>query len=205
MTSESSLSVGGIVLRKVIALGAFFFFMASRLIYRLSSLGRARLIYIDHITFPCDDLGVAEAFYVGVMGARIVMRIDEPTLLKMGWHPEQIHTYQAVHLSLTLAGGPRLDLFKYPAGRLREETLHPHVAFRVAPSQFLAWKRRLMANGVTISGPTRPGPPGQASFYFNDPFGNHLEIVAMGFVDSELPAGMHDRSHLNYVWNLSED
>jgi len=31
-----------------------------------------------------------------------------------------------------------------------------------------------------VAGPTRPGPPGQASFYFNDPFGNHLELVTLG-------------------------
>ena len=35
--------------------------------------------------------------------------------------------------------------------------------------------------GVLVAGPTRPGTPGQASFYFNDPFGNHLELTCMGY------------------------
>jgi catechol 2,3-dioxygenase-like lactoylglutathione lyase family enzyme len=190
--------------RKGIGLGAFLFYNAGKIIYRLRSLGRARLIYVDHITFPCTDLKIAEAFYVGLMGARVVMRIDRPLLLKMGWSEEQIDHYRAVHLSLTLAGGPRLDLFEYPSGRQREGSLHPHVAFRVGASQFSIWKKRLMDNGVKVSGPTRPGPPGQASFYFNDPFGNHLEIVAMGIIDNELPPGMNDRSHLDYDWKSSE-
>jgi catechol 2,3-dioxygenase-like lactoylglutathione lyase family enzyme len=197
--------VGAIIVRKLISIGAFVFFYAAKLNYRIRSLGGPRLIYVDHLTFPCDDLSIAEDFYVGVLGARVMMRIDEPTLLRLGWTLEQIRQYHAVHLSLTLAGGPRLDLFEYADGRQREDALHPHVAFRVPPWQFLTWKERLIASGVRISGPTRPGPPGQASFYFNDPFGNHLEIVSMGFVDSELPAGMHDRSHLNYTWRASAD
>ena len=204
MTTERPLSLYDRVARKLIAVGAFFFFNAARIVYRIGSFGRARLIYVDHITFPCDDLSLAEAFYVGVLGARIVLRVDRPTLLKMGWSLEQIQTYRAAHISLTLAGGPRLDLFEYP-GHQREEALHPHVAFRVKPGHFLRWKNLLAAKNVKISGPTRAGPPGQASFYFSDPFGNHLEIVTLGFVDHELPSGMHDRSHLNYKWSKPAD
>ena len=33
-----------------------------------------------------------------------MLRIDEPTLLKMGWSLEQIQTHRAAHISLTLAG-----------------------------------------------------------------------------------------------------
>jgi hypothetical protein len=29
--------------------------------------------------------------------------------------------------------------------------------------------------------PLQLGPPGQASLYFNDPFGNHLELECLGF------------------------
>jgi hypothetical protein len=46
----------------------------------------------------------------------------------------------------------------------------------------------------------RPGPPGQASFYFNDPFGNHLDLITLGFVAHDLEPGVPDRSGLNYVW-----
>jgi hypothetical protein len=31
------------------------------------------------------------------------------------------------------------------------------------------------------------------------------EIVTLGFVDHELPSGMHDRSHLNYKWSNPAD
>ena len=37
------------------------------------------------------------------------------------------------------------------------------------------------SEGVPIEGPLRLGPPGQASIYFNDPFGNRLEITCFGF------------------------
>jgi hypothetical protein len=52
-----------------------------------------------------------------------------------------------------------------------------------------------------MAGPTRPEPPGQASFYFNDPFGNHLELVTLDFVASDLPVGVPDRSRLDYRWS----
>jgi hypothetical protein len=34
---------------------------------------------------------------------------------------------------------------------------------------------------VPIDGPRRLGPPGQASVYFADPFGNTLELVTTGY------------------------
>ncbi|WP_437610109.1 hypothetical protein WMF20_01680 [Sorangium sp. So ce834] len=48
-------------------------------------------------------------------------------------------------------------------------------------------------------GPTRLGPPGQASLYFNDPFGNRLELVTLGFT-GEIPVGAPDVSALEYTW-----
>jgi hypothetical protein len=37
---------------------------------------------------------------------------------------------------------------------------------------------------VPIDGPRRLGPPGHASVYFADPFGNTLELVTMGYAGS---------------------
>ncbi|MCY1078883.1 VOC family protein [Archangium lansingense] len=34
---------------------------------------------------------------------------------------------------------------------------------------------------MKIDGPRRLGPPGHASVYFADPFGNVLEFVTMGY------------------------
>jgi catechol 2,3-dioxygenase-like lactoylglutathione lyase family enzyme len=186
--------------RKVIGFGIRSFFAWNRLVYRVGLPWGHKLRGIDHITFPCDDLAMAERFYVGLLGARVVLRIDKELLTRMGWSLEDIERNRAVNLSLTIGSGPRLDLFEYPMGKQPEHTLHPHVAIMVAPSDLLVWKKRLVDRGVIVAGPTRAGPPGQASFYFNDPFGNHLEMVTVGFTAAELPVGMPDRSRLNYTW-----
>jgi hypothetical protein len=54
------------------------------------------------------------------------------------------------------------------------------VALR-AEHHMLKWKARLEASGVPTEGPLQLGPPGQASLYFNDPFGNHIVIVCLGY------------------------
>jgi catechol 2,3-dioxygenase-like lactoylglutathione lyase family enzyme len=186
--------------RKVIGLGVRSFFSWHRFVYRVGFPWGCKLRGVDHITLPCEDLAVAEQFYVGLLGARIVLRIDKKLLTRMGWSVDDIERNRAVNLSLTVGSGPRLDLFEYPEGKQPEHTLHPHVAFMVAPGDLLVWKKRLVDRGVVVAGPTRAGPPGQASFYFNDPFGNHLEMVTLGFTAEELPVGIPDRSRLNYKW-----
>jgi catechol 2,3-dioxygenase-like lactoylglutathione lyase family enzyme len=189
------------IARKAIGIGADLFFFWHQLFYRLRTPWRLKLKHLDHVTVPCTDLRVAEDFYVGFLGAKVALRLDERLLKKMGWSPQQIVEGRAVHLSLTLGGGPRIDLFEYPMGAPgAEAVMHPHMAFRISSGQFLPWKRRLEESGIPVAGPTRPGPKGQASFYFNDPFGNHLEIITVGFVDMELPIGVPDRSGLDYVW-----
>jgi hypothetical protein len=45
----------------------------------------------------------------------------------------------------------------------------------------MKWKKKLDDRGIPSDGPIQLGPPGQASLYFNDPSGNHLEIVTLGF------------------------
>jgi catechol 2,3-dioxygenase-like lactoylglutathione lyase family enzyme len=123
-------------------------------------------------------------------------------LRQIGWRDADIDQNAAEHLSITFSGGPRLDLFVYPQGSpVRSAPMHPHIALTVSPGRFLEWKRRLESRGVVVAGPTRPGLPGQASFYFNDPFGNHLELVALGFVAFDLPVGVPDRSRLYYRWS----
>jgi len=94
MSAEASLSFRERLKRKCICVGAFIFCNAVKVIYRFRSLGRPRLIYVDHITFPCTNLADAEAFYVGLLGAKIMMRIDRAMLSKMGWSEQQIAQYQ---------------------------------------------------------------------------------------------------------------
>jgi hypothetical protein len=51
----------------------------------------------------------------------------------------------------------------------------------VPARQLLKWKALLESRGVPTEGPLQLGPPGHASLYFNDPFGNHLELQYLGF------------------------
>jgi catechol 2,3-dioxygenase-like lactoylglutathione lyase family enzyme len=203
---SAPLSLSAKLVRKLIGVGVTSYFAAMRIAYRLKRPWRGKLGHLDHVTIPCHDARIAEDFYVGLLGAQVVNRIDRALLRRIGWRDVDITQNAAEHLSVTLAGGPRLDLFVYPPGAPSGSApMHPHIALTVAPRQFLSWKRRLEERGVIVAGPTRPGPPGQASFYFNDPFGNHLEIITLGFVGSDLPVGVPDRSALNYRWRFGAD
>ncbi|WP_437577747.1 VOC family protein [Sorangium sp. So ce887] len=189
--------LSALVQRKAIGVGMRLFFAWSHLAYRLRPPWSGKLSAVDHLTLPCADLGVAERFYVGLLGARVMMRVDVPFLARMGRPADEIA--RGVHLTVVFAGGPRLDLFESPIGQPPRNADHPHCAFRVAPGRLLAWKERLNDAGVPTYGPTQLGPPGQASLYFNDPFGNRLELVTLGFT-GEIPIGAPDVSALEYTW-----
>jgi catechol 2,3-dioxygenase-like lactoylglutathione lyase family enzyme len=180
---------------KVIAVtvGVALFNAVARFRQRIGSLFRLRVRRLDHVTLPCRDLAVAEAFYVGVLGARVMLRIDAAFLRKMG-RPES-EWQRGNHLSLVFGAGARVDLFHADEGQPPHESDHPHYAFAVPAWQLLRWKAHLEAAGVHGFGPTRLGPPGQASLYFNDPFGNHLELCAQGLL-TEVPIGAPDPSAL---------
>jgi hypothetical protein len=66
---------------------------------------------------------------------------------------------------------------------------HPHTAFEVPAEAFDFCCRALEAAEIPYDGPTRRGPPGRASLYFLDPFGNHLEVYA----DSGYTGAVEDR------------
>lgn len=156
-----------------------------------------RIRGLDHVTIPCRDLRVAEDFYVGVLGARVLLRVDEAFLRKVGRYRDA--DAGAIHTSVVFSGGPRVDLFIQREGQPPLLAGHPHLAFAVSCKQLLRWKERLIDAGVPTFGPTRLGPPGQASLYFNDPFGNHLELVTQGFVP-DIPFGPPDGATLAYEW-----
>jgi catechol 2,3-dioxygenase-like lactoylglutathione lyase family enzyme len=179
------------------ALGMGLFNVYARARHRFGRNGGLRVQSLDHLTIPCGDLGVAEAFYVGVLGARVLMRIDEAFLRRMGRSGED--AARARHISLVWSGGPRVDLFEHPLGQPPLLAAHPHYAFTVAPDELPRWKARLEQRGVPTQGPTQLGPPGQASLYFNDPFGNHLELTTLGFTGT-IPIGPPDMAALAYTW-----
>jgi catechol 2,3-dioxygenase-like lactoylglutathione lyase family enzyme len=185
---------------KGVGIGMRLFHAWSTLVYRVRSSRATRLGGVDHLTIPCKDLRVAEEFYVGLLGARVMLRIEAADLRRFGRPDHEIPG--GVHLSLVFAGGPRIDLFESSLAEPPGALGHPHVALSVPPGRMLGWKKRLSDRGVPTFGPTRLGPPGQASLYFNDPFGNHLELTTLGFT-GEIPVGPPDMTALAYTWKRS--
>ncbi|MBV9946834.1 MAG: VOC family protein [Myxococcales bacterium] len=147
----------------------------------LRLFGRPRLRALDHVTIPVHDLAAARAFYCDVLGAEYMMTIDAAALARFGRPPAPADGDGVFHVSVLLAGSTRLDLFQQRSGQPGVTQGHPHYAFRVPPRDILRWKALLEAHHVPTEGPLQLGPPGQASLYFNDPSGNHLEICCLGF------------------------
>lgn len=146
-----------------------------------------------HITLPCSNLADAERFHVELLGLTLERRFDRETFLRHA--PDRADEADAdnspLHLTLRV-GRMELDVFlqrdhKMPA-TLRA---HPHFAFDVDHDQLDAFIVRLERAGVPIEGPRRLGPPGHASIYFVDPFGNLLELATTGY-QGKVPIGPPD-------------
>lgn len=140
-----------------------------------------RLSHVDHVTIPVRDLDAARHFYCDVLGAVSIMTIDEAALRRFGRPPAERNGDGVYHVSLCIGGHTRVDLFLQHDGQPELTRGHPHFAFRVSPREMLRWKARLAQKGIPTEGPLQLGFPGQASLYFNDPSGNHLEIVCHGY------------------------
>jgi catechol 2,3-dioxygenase-like lactoylglutathione lyase family enzyme len=178
---DGNSSVHVIVRNRAIALGFALRSTGLRAWRRLRALGQPRLRGLDHVTIPVHDLDVARRFYCDVLGAAHLMTIDEAALKRLSRPPAANGGDGVYHVSVLLGAATRLDLFLQAQGQPALMQAHPHYAFRVAPGEMLRWKERLEANGVPTEGPLQLGPPGQASLYFNDPSGNHLEVTCFGF------------------------
>jgi len=152
-----------------------------RLKRTLCQLGRPRIGALDHVTIPVRDLGKARQFYCEVLGAAYAMTVDDETFRRYGRPPAKDGGDGSHHISVYLGGATRIDLFLQRSGQPAPTAGHPHFAFHVPPRHLLKWKALLETHGVPTEGPLQLGPPGQASLYFNDPFGNHLELVCLGF------------------------
>lgn len=159
---------------------------------------------MSHVTMCVRDLKVAEDFYVGVLGAKLVRRMDRAEFLRD--RPERAAELDAanspLHIGLRFGAEDRfeLQLFVQPWPAQPAEQGHPHFALLVRAEDVLPFKRLLEARGVPVDGPRRLGPPGHASLYFFDPFGNHLELAAMGF-DGPVAFGPPDTAKLAYQWD----
>lgn len=159
--------------------------LLARAKHMVASLFRPQIWSLDHITIPVKDLNVARSFYCDLLGATHFMTVDEATLKRFGRSSER-GGQGAHHISVFLAGATRIDLFLQDGGQPPSHNGHPHYAFKVPPFEMQNWKRLLETKGIPTDGPIRLGPPGQASMYFNDPFGNHLEVTCFGY-PGELP------------------
>jgi catechol 2,3-dioxygenase-like lactoylglutathione lyase family enzyme len=155
-----------------------------RLRHRLRLFGRLRVGALDHITIPVRDLALARRFYCDVLGGAYVMTVDDETFRRFGRPPARDGGEGSHHVSVYFGGSTRVDLFLQRSGQPPPAAGHPHYAFHVAPHQLRQWKARLESQGVPTEGPLQLGPPGQASLYFNDPFGNHLEFACLGFTQA---------------------
>ncbi len=111
------------------------------------------------------------------------MTVDDETFRRFGRPPAENDGEGAYHVSVYMGGATRLDLFLQSAGQPSANSGHPHLAFKVSPRNMVKWQKLLEAKGIPTDGPIQLGPPGQASLYFNDPFGNHLEVTCLGFSD----------------------
>ncbi|MCA9711553.1 MAG: VOC family protein, partial [Myxococcales bacterium] len=137
---------------------------------------------ISHLTLPVTDLDLAERFYVELLGLALERRFDRESFLR--FRPDRAAELDAALSPLHLAlrcGGVQLDLFLQREPLRPPLPAHPHLAFEVAPDELEPLAARIEAFGVPTDGPRRLGPPGQASIYFTDPFGNLLELATMGY------------------------
>ena len=152
-----------------------------------------------HITLPVHDLVLAERFYVALLGARLVRSMDRETFLRQ--RPDRADEADAdnspLHVAVQFLDAPELHLF-LQRGRPRSvPSPHPHIAMNVDHDELDRFVDRLRSGGVPVDGPRRLGPPGHASVYFADPFGNLLELVTSGY-EGAVEVGPPDVSKLGW-------
>jgi catechol 2,3-dioxygenase-like lactoylglutathione lyase family enzyme len=165
-------------------------------------LGKIQIDTVSHITMPIHDLGVAERFYVNLLGAKLLHKMDREEFLKYrpGRADEADAENSPLHLSISFGDELQVQLFVQPQSiRQPVNQPHPHFALHVDPDELLKAKEVLTSNGIPVDGPLRLGPPGHASIYFFDPFGNHLELETMGY-EGDAPIRVPDHSRLPYTW-----
>lgn len=142
-----------------------------------------RIDQFAHITLPVHDLARAESFYVGLLGARLLRKLDRESFLRV--RPDRAHEVDAdnspLHLAVRFVDTPELHLFLQKNRAKPVPQSHPHIALSVDADELDVFVQRLIGAGVPIDGPRRLGPPGHASVYFADPFGNTLELQTMGY------------------------
>jgi glyoxalase family protein len=125
-----------------------------------------------HVTMVSADAQRTVGFYRDLLGMQLVKKTVNFDV------PETYHLYFG---DATGRPGSLLTFFEWPTaarGRWGVGGIH-HVALGVADETVqLKWKRRLMDNGVPVSGPYDRGY--FSSIYFSDPDGQILEMATEG-------------------------
>lgn len=156
---------------------------------------------VSHLTLPIQDLAIAEAFYVSLLGATLLRRMDRETFVEA--RPERSGEADAanspLHLALRMGDSPEIHLFLQRDRTAPSPPPHPHLALEVDADALPVFLARLQSAGVPTDGPRRLGPPGHASIYFADPFGNSLELACMGF-EGPVAFGPPDMASLGHDW-----
>ncbi|WP_194974419.1 VOC family protein [Aquiflexum lacus] len=113
-----------------------------------------------------SDLDLAENFYGEILEMPIISKVE--------------------HRHIFFRCGTSVLLCFIPEVTKEEENLPPHyavgkqhVAFEVGKKDYLKTKSLLLEKGITITH-EQEWRNNQTSFYFEDPFGNVLEIVPVG-------------------------
>jgi catechol 2,3-dioxygenase-like lactoylglutathione lyase family enzyme len=133
-----------------------------------------RLQAVLETSLYVTDLERAVAFYQGVLGLRLIndeyFAEGRGAAFQVGSGPSVLLLFRA---EVTRKGGALPSHGAAGAG---------HVAFRVDPDEFPAWRTRLREHGVPIEKEFAFGasPP---SVYFRDPDGNSLELAVSSIWD----------------------
>lgn len=115
------------------------------------------------------NLPAAREFYHDLMGLPIIGEVEGK------------HIFFRAGSNILLCFNPAdSQLKKSPPAHFSEGKYH--FAFEVLPDEYEQHKQEIIQKGITITD-TIVWKNGQESFYFNDPFGNVLEIVPEGIWD----------------------
>ena len=147
---------------------------------------------VHHLALTTEDMKATTAFYVEVLGMKLVHAMKVPEGVGVGPDNRGNPPYECIrHYFFDMGNDSLLAFFEIPRGakpRSDRDAIGgmQHVAFAVTASRFEAIQKRLSAHGVPYDGPIDI-MPGMVSIYFLDPNGIRLEACCQP-ADGESPA-----------------
>jgi len=128
---------------------------------------------LDHVTAPVRDLQRAFRFYTEVLQMEPA---KPPPPAEVTARRRAEGTLRWPSANVRYPSGPEISLFEFDRGFAEWDQDHPHIAMAVRAEHIDVCAERLRACNIPFDGPSRRGPAGGASLYFNDPDGNKLEF-----------------------------